>query len=334
MIKKQGNALSQYVIIIALVAIFLVPIFFVFGQTIVKELDNFYLSLSGKSSLTTSTQGNTNTNGNTKLVPGSLNGTVSNPVAQCNSGTCTVDFGSYILSGIPENTNIGEETAGGYGTDQTDLYASMFDQLAQQLEATSPVESKLLKSLADVAKTISAKEKLIGQVSNKSYTKIVGININGKLSGNVFTDLATFGVKGDNLFKNYWPKTTNSSTLSMPLYNQGKAMPYNPSFDAMVLNGSMPAEAYIKANPTQDAALLFGLWNKINSSDKIPQEIKNVVSLNTSEIANIASGINLDYDKDNYIVYSKEKIKANMPKEAFTISNYKASLICSAQGKC
>lgn len=63
--------------------------------------------------------------------PGSLGGTSDAPVKECEKGTCTVDFGEFILTGIPDNFSEFVESQGNSGG--TDQLATVFEQLAEQL---------------------------------------------------------------------------------------------------------------------------------------------------------------------------------------------------------
>ncbi|MEW5819490.1 MAG: hypothetical protein AB1782_04810 [Cyanobacteriota bacterium] len=64
-------------------------------------------------------------------APGSMGGTSDKPVKECKNGKCTIDFGDYILSGIPDNFSEFVEAQGNSGG--TDQLAAIFDQLAEQI---------------------------------------------------------------------------------------------------------------------------------------------------------------------------------------------------------
>lgn len=66
-------------------------------------------------------------------APGSLGGTPSKPVEACNNGKCTVDFGDFVINGVPDNFGNFVETTGAAGT--TDKLASVMDQLLKQMES-------------------------------------------------------------------------------------------------------------------------------------------------------------------------------------------------------
>lgn len=82
-------------------------------------------------------------------VAGSLGGTPSAPAKECIGGNCTVDFGDYILEGIPENYSEYVEANGNSGG--TDKLASLAAMLAQQLEDEGlPAEGGLVQEFSDL----------------------------------------------------------------------------------------------------------------------------------------------------------------------------------------
>ncbi len=88
------------------------------------------------------------------INPGSLGGTPENPQMQCQGGVCTIDFGEYVLSGIPENFNDYVLSSGASGG--TEKLASLFAQLAEQLELSGKnAEAEELKKLASIAYNMS-----------------------------------------------------------------------------------------------------------------------------------------------------------------------------------
>ncbi|MEW5821042.1 MAG: hypothetical protein AB1782_12695, partial [Cyanobacteriota bacterium] len=50
-----------------------------------------------------------------KLTTGTLKGSINAPVKKCSNGYCIIDFGDYIMTGIPENYNEVLETTGNSG---------------------------------------------------------------------------------------------------------------------------------------------------------------------------------------------------------------------------
>ena len=56
------------------------------------------------------------------------------PQKSCANANCSIDFGDFVLTGIPENFDDFTETSGGFGEDQTALYSNIISQLADSLK--------------------------------------------------------------------------------------------------------------------------------------------------------------------------------------------------------
>ncbi|MEW5820355.1 MAG: hypothetical protein AB1782_09205 [Cyanobacteriota bacterium] len=80
---------------------------------------------------------------------GCFNGTPEEPVKRCENGLCTIDFGEFILNGLPENFNEFVETVG--TSSGTDKICSMLEQIADQLELNGDVDgAKDFRNLANL----------------------------------------------------------------------------------------------------------------------------------------------------------------------------------------
>lgn len=66
------------------------------------------------------------------MIAGSLGGTTDTPVASCNAGDCTIDYGDFLLNGIPEDFSEFIQVNGTSGG--TDKLLSLLGQMADQLE--------------------------------------------------------------------------------------------------------------------------------------------------------------------------------------------------------
>lgn len=99
--------------------------------------------------------------GNISEVPaGTLGGTPDKPVKQCNGKICIIDFGNFILNGMPADFNEFVETGGSSGG--TDTLSNLIDQIAQQLEKSGkPDESLEFKKLANIGHNLAAIQKEI-----------------------------------------------------------------------------------------------------------------------------------------------------------------------------
>lgn len=155
---NKGSALAQYSIIIALIAIGLVPVFFVFGKNISSSFNALYQGLSGQEAPLTNDENpvNTATQSTTKATP-------ENPVKNCVNGECSIDFGDFVLTGIPDSFDMFIQTQGTSGG--TDKIVDLLTQIASQLqqEGLSSEASEIIK-LANSGHSIGAIEKIYEDV--------------------------------------------------------------------------------------------------------------------------------------------------------------------------
>lgn len=170
MSKKNlsGTSLAQYAIIIALIALALVPVFFLLGGILKGSLEDFYNKLKGNNTLQTEQMPvNNNTNSSLPtMTKGELNGTPDKPVKSCDETSCNIDYGEFILTGVPKNMNDFVQSSGSSGG--TDKLAALIDQLATQVPSiNSPAYSNLLKKLADKGHEIAQLEKNLEDNANK-----------------------------------------------------------------------------------------------------------------------------------------------------------------------
>ncbi|MGD9580678.1 MAG: hypothetical protein AB7V50_04855, partial [Vampirovibrionia bacterium] len=154
--KNKGSALAQYGIIIVLVVLGAVVAYSLLGQTIVDQLTSFLNFQKNNNAQMAENYNNTGSSSTstTTAEPGSLGGTSTSPVENCNAGSCTVDYGDFILSGIPENYKDFVEVQGTSGG--TDKLVSLVNQMADQLEEDGkPAEAQELRNFANLLSFMS-----------------------------------------------------------------------------------------------------------------------------------------------------------------------------------
>ncbi|MEW5820777.1 MAG: hypothetical protein AB1782_11340, partial [Cyanobacteriota bacterium] len=132
----NGNSLSQYTNVIVLIALALIPVFYICGQLLIKNFSNFSSGLTPKNVSTNSTANNSGTV--LTIKPNDLNGTPDKPVSKCSGGKCSIDYGSFVLNGIPQNFNEFVQTGGTSGG--LDELASMLMQIAEQYKEIGDTE--------------------------------------------------------------------------------------------------------------------------------------------------------------------------------------------------
>lgn len=147
--KNKGASLSQYALIIALIAIALVPVFLILGKSIFSHFEHFSDYLKNKDTSSDVEVSSTSTTTSTDLKGGALGGTSDKPVKECVDSVCTVDYGEFILQGIPADVSDFIQSSGTSG--DTSMFADLLDQLAYQLAEKGDVEAaNAFKDLANI----------------------------------------------------------------------------------------------------------------------------------------------------------------------------------------
>ncbi len=91
-------------------------------------------------------------------TPGGLGGTSENPVVQCSFGYCNIDFGDYVLSGIPDNfSDYVKSTSSSGGTE---LLANLLMAIANSPNIDTST-SKIIKDLANKGHSMASNERTI-----------------------------------------------------------------------------------------------------------------------------------------------------------------------------
>ncbi|MEW5818601.1 MAG: hypothetical protein AB1782_00285, partial [Cyanobacteriota bacterium] len=192
--KSSGTSFYQYIIIIVLIALVIVPIFYFQGQAIFHYLENFSNSLNQNKTSSNSTQPVQSQNQTPLISAGELGGTSEKPVSKCNESTCTVDFGDFILQGIPENFN--EHVQVGATSGGTHTIASLLDQIAKQLEEEGNDAGALqVKKLSNLGHNIAFLQKQL-------KTNIVDSCNDGYCLGPVLNSPFGFPPEFDNVLSN------------------------------------------------------------------------------------------------------------------------------------
>ncbi|MEW5820409.1 MAG: hypothetical protein AB1782_09485 [Cyanobacteriota bacterium] len=155
--KLSGNSLSQYAIIIALVALASIPGFYFIGKNLIENFGNLYHGLKG--------DGETVITLNTNSNPGSL---ISSNVpaavisSECKGKNCTLTVGDIVLKDVSADLAEIIETSGASGA--TDHLANVLQQLGDQAGNVPGVNSEdasKINQLAALAYQIAEKEKNI-----------------------------------------------------------------------------------------------------------------------------------------------------------------------------
>lgn len=204
--KKKGSALYQYVIIIALVALALIPVLMALSNITNQTFENY---LSYYTTMSKNVEKNA-----AMPIKGPLGGTPANPVSNCNAGTCEVDFGDYLLTGIPEDFQSLVQTSGTSGG--ADQLADIFAQLAEQMKTENPDGYSDYMRLANL---VHLQADIVRHVENKAKT------------GATQPEFNDFYVKQSLAQTGYTPPAELASVLP-----NGLSMSYNLAFTQNWMN--------------------------------------------------------------------------------------------------
>ena len=147
-----GQNTTEIVIILALIAIVGIAIWATLGKTITQMIGNSNVKVAKYDPF--------NTGSKPLLKKGSLGGTPSKPVTNCSGDTCIIDYGEFILQGIPDNFNEYVESIGSSGG--TEVLLGLMEQIAKQLEEEGDTTgAQEFRDLANLGHFITANQKVI-----------------------------------------------------------------------------------------------------------------------------------------------------------------------------
>lgn len=138
--KSKGASLAQYSIVLAVLSVSVIAVYGFLGQRTNSILLSYLgiftannAKVQSNAALLAQKGGSLSYTVNT-IPAGSMGGTPDVPVQACVSGACTIDFGSYILSGVPEDfQEVVKNTGTSGGLDNiVDLMMQIADQIEQK----------------------------------------------------------------------------------------------------------------------------------------------------------------------------------------------------------
>lgn len=145
---SSGDALTQYAIIVSLIALFLIPSFMNLSKTIKTNFEQYNTSINDINK-----EIDKNIVQKEEMIlkgtvqPGQLEGTIEEPVAECIESICSIDFGEYVFNNIPENFKEFVETSGFSGG--TQILADLLDDIAEEsITLTDSNKTNLIIQLA------------------------------------------------------------------------------------------------------------------------------------------------------------------------------------------
>ena len=165
MTNQKGSNLIEYIIPIAVIAMSAgLAIYYIGANNLLSKFFSSSTSMKYEKSINKAViDENKSEKDNITLAqklnkPGSYGGTAEQPVEECNNGTCLIDFGEFVLTGIPENFEEFVKTQGSSGG--TKSFSDLLMQISKQLEKDGDKPgSILLKDMANLGHLIGQYQK-------------------------------------------------------------------------------------------------------------------------------------------------------------------------------
>lgn len=274
MLKYKGSSLAQYAIIIALIAIAVVPAFFLIGDTIFSSFTNFYNLLSGgktNTNVVSSAPETPPTKTETGQKAGSLGGTNDAPVKECSNGSCVIDYGDFLLQGVPDNFSDFVKSSGSSGG--TENILSLFDQMIAQTQDSLPAESiNKLQELADLGHILAGFEKYVEDIASSCSGKTYA----NSCFHNIITEPSSY--KPDPALLSQFPGLDFSGTIGTVSVHSGR------------IGGAMHDYLQVPEvfNERKDIELGFAIverYNQVMQDPSLTNTQKDVVKQLYSQIA-------------------------------------------------
>ncbi|MEW5820039.1 MAG: hypothetical protein AB1782_07585 [Cyanobacteriota bacterium] len=306
--KSRGASLFQYVLIVFIIVALLYPVYLLFGQNIVRHLANF-MGVVGD--INDNTRLNLMDNESRLVVTGGisvgdLDGTPDNPVKKCVDNVCAIDFGTFVLNGMPDNINEIIETSGGSaGTvELSDLLLQLADQLDNP--GTPADEGKDFRDLSNLGHLVARMQEFV----EDEATRCLGAS----------DSKACFGER-------YTLSYTNSNPVPLSIVNIDPELSavipdFLPSNDyqysdteyftyiTLARKQQIESPAYFNSNKAENPAMaIIDKFDKIMADPGVPDNIKYV----TEQIYRNLGGIS------EQLLINQESVVAHTPNSYYYI---------------
>lgn len=169
--KNKGQNLVEIIIIIALVSLVSVFAFSLLGGNINDILSVSNTKFKEFNPFGTNTADDTETSPSPTAIPSAPTGpaSIDNPIRDCTDSMCSIDYGSIVMTGIPEDFSEFIETAGpAAGSDTINSILDSIIELAEKGEID--VDLAALKVLSDKGHTLADREKGVETFLNESLS--------------------------------------------------------------------------------------------------------------------------------------------------------------------
>ncbi|MEW5820105.1 MAG: hypothetical protein AB1782_07920 [Cyanobacteriota bacterium] len=320
--KMLGSNLAEYVIPIVLIALVAgLGLFYMFKNDKFSE----FIAATGNMHKS-SPDGSFTINPNlkeTKIIADSNSdsneekATPETPVKHCSGDTCSIDFGNFVLTGVPNNFNDFVQASASSGG--TFMMADLMKQLAQQLKAQGlDDQAENVIKLAVATHNIGAIEKEIEQlVIDKCNFK----NDGGCLSNNYLNDMP----KPD-----FFDETYNK-------YEPHHYEHYANDLEIQYIKDRLESGEISRYEANPLAREYFDQLDVVMNDQSIPDSMKGIIQELTWDIDQVGTGFaaitapnSWDTAEDNDFSAFGDLKNYNASK----ITNFDSALICaSGKGK-
>ena len=160
--KNKGQNLTEISIILGLVVLVGIISLTFLGDSVSDLLSN---SVHKSKNYKPFDWGSTTSSSSSSTSTTSTTASPSNPIKNCIDNSCSIDFGSVQLTGLPEDFNYFIETSGASGG--TDMLSDLLSQIAQQMEEQGLTEeSDQIKKLSSIGHNMAVFQKSVEELIN------------------------------------------------------------------------------------------------------------------------------------------------------------------------
>lgn len=329
MYKSKGQEALEFVLVTVLVFFGALLAIFVFGDKIAQFFSlnstNAAANNTSKAMIKADANGryysenfgslpaNNPNKGQISETPENSGGQPESPVSTCSNGVCSIDFGSFILNGVPENFDDFVKSSGTSGgiDKMIALLLQLADQQEQQGDAAGATE---LRELANTGHNISGYFKQCEDNVQAGFTDFVG--------GAVFTDQTG---------KQYDISQAQDGIARIG-HIRNKMMT-DPSFNIETQKDSKPAAKFVY------------LYDKVAANPKFSGQVKDIVkelysaigslSEETSSMIHVAGGgmQTPEYDPLTGSALPLKNLsgitmQSILHPQTSSVNNFKSALIC------
>jgi Flp pilus assembly pilin Flp len=257
--------------------------------------------------------------------PGELGGTPENPVKQCNDDSCSIDFGTISLSGIPKDFNKVIEASGASG--ETSVISSLLDQIAVQLaEKNTPetlAQSEAIKKLAVTGHNIAYVEQIAETLFNQCNGNEACLDKLADPDASILQQYSDF--KGfDNTYTTIdtnWSVTDLAWNISLAQFRQNS--------ESDIANSAQ--------KESMTAAVYLEEYNKLMKDPNLDPSVKGIIEELTNSLSTTVEDFRYAYISEvsnvqtHWDPLTGEFVPGDYPGEPYSFDDYKATKLTNLE---